>query len=482
MIKQLIAFSIFSFGTFALCAQELVLNLEDVVNRAMTESLRSEQVQNDIQIAQWQYKAYKSGFLPQVALNASLPNLNRSLEQITLPDGTDAFVSRSQASYTADVEIRQNIGLTGGSLFVRSNLQRIDLFGNNSNTSYLSSPLNVSLSQPLLGFNAMRWQRKLEPVRYQFNQLLAVEARENIRLESARLYYEVLINQINEEVAQKSKSVQDTIFRISQGRFEMGKIAENDLLKIELIVLNAEIEWERSKLDLDLSMRELKDYLRLSRDTEVTLLLEEDFPLIEVNQEAAIQLAQNNQSSVVQRNLQQLESEQMIAQARAGRRPVIDVFASYGLAQSASDVESVYQNPQDRQLFTVQFNVPIYDFGRAKAEAQAAILTARNTQLTIELDRLEFDRQLISNVRLFKFLQDQLILAKQRDLVAAKGFEITRQRFLIGKITITDYQLALQEKTSSKQQYLNALRNFWTGYYNIRSLTHYDWIENKAIE
>jgi outer membrane protein len=482
MIKQIIAFSILSISAFNLCAQELIFNLEDVVNRAMTQSLRSEQVQNDILIAQWRYKSYKSGFLPQVALNASLPNINRSLEQITLPDGSDAFVGRSQASYTADLEIRQNIGLTGGSIFVRSNLQRIDLFGDNSSRSYLSSPLNVSLSQPLLGFNAMRWQRKLEPVRYEFNKLLAVEARENIRLESARLYYEVLINQINEEVANKSKSAQDTIYRISQGRFEMGKIAENDLLKIELIVLNAEIEWERSKMDLDLSMRELKDYLRLSRDAEVTLLLEEDFPLIEVNQEAAIQLAQQNQSSVVQRDLQRLESEQLIAQAKAGRRPVIDVFASYGLTQSSSEFETVYDNPPDRQLFTVQFNVPIYDFGRAKADAQAAILSARNIQLSIELDQLEFDRLLISKVRMFKFLQDQLILAKQRDVVAAKGFEITRQRFLIGKITITDYQLALQEKTSSKQQYLNALRNFWTGYYDIRSLTHYDWIENKAIE
>ncbi|MCB0759883.1 MAG: TolC family protein [Flavobacteriales bacterium] len=482
MTKHLLILSVFLGIIAQMRSQEVVMSLQNVVDRAMLQSIRSEQVKNDILIAQWTYKAYKAGMLPQLSLAASAPNLNRSLEKITLPDGTDAFVNRSQASYTADLEIRQNIGLTGGSLFVRSNLQRIDLFGTNASTSYLSSPLNISISQPILGFNAMRWQRKIEPVRYDYNQLLAVEARENIRLEASRLFYEVLINQINAEIAEKNKAVQDTIYRISQGRFEMGKIAENELLKLELIVLNAEIDLERARLDLEITTRELRDYLRLGSGSEITLLFEEEFPLVDMDQQKAIDLARKKQSSVVQRELRLLESERAIAQAKAGRRPTIDVFASYGLTQSGADVPQVYTNPRDRQLFTVQFNIPIFDFGQAKSQAQAAILTARNTQLQLELDQMEFERDLISRVRMFKFLQDQLLLAKQRDNVAAKGFEITRQRFLIGKITITDYQLALQEKTTAKQQYLNALRNFWTGYYEIRSLTHYDWINQESIE
>ena len=50
------------------------------------------------------------------------------------------------------------------------------------------------------------------------------------------------------------------------------------------------------------------------------------------------------------------------------------------------------------------------------------------------------------------------------------------------KITITDLNLALQEKDSSVLQYLNSLEKFWTDYYTLRRLTLYDFIKNKKIE
>jgi outer membrane protein TolC len=66
--------------------------------------------------------------------------------------------------------------------------------------------------------------------------------------------------------------------------------------------------------------------------------------------------------------------------------------------------------------------------------------------------------------------------------IAIKRYDITKKRFVLGKITITDLNLALQEKDRSVLQYLNSLENFWVDYYTLRRLTLYDFIENKKIE
>ena len=75
----------------------------------------------------WEYRTHKAKFRPSLALAGTLPDLNRSIDKITLPDGTDAFVERSLATYAVSASLRQNIAPTGGSIFMSSELQRIDL-------------------------------------------------------------------------------------------------------------------------------------------------------------------------------------------------------------------------------------------------------------------------------------------------------------------------------------------------------------------
>ena len=43
----------------------------------------------------WQYRSFQADFKPQIQLNATLPGLNRSIDNIILPDGREDFVSRA---------------------------------------------------------------------------------------------------------------------------------------------------------------------------------------------------------------------------------------------------------------------------------------------------------------------------------------------------------------------------------------------------
>jgi outer membrane protein TolC len=77
---------------------------------------------------------------------------------------------------------------------------------------------------------------------------------------------------------------------------------------------------------------------------------------------------------------------------------------------------------------------------------------------------------------------DQVVIAAKADTVAQKGYEVTKARYLIGKISITDLNIAQTESDRSKSSYINTLRAYWQNYYDLRRLTLFDFENKRSIE
>ena len=78
-------------------------------------------------------------------------------------------------------------------------------------------------------------------------------------------------------------------------------------------------------------------------------------------------------------------------------------------------------------------------------------------------------------------LKDQVSISQQADIIADKRYEIAKNRYLIGKISITDLNLALRDKDDAKRAYIQSLGDFWAAYYNLRLLTLYDFENNESL-
>ena len=52
---------------------------------------------------------------------------------------------------------------------------------------------------------------------------------------------------------------------------------------------------------------------------------------------------------------------------------------------------------------------------------------------------------------------------------------------LIGKISVTDLNLALADQESARRSYLQAVRDFWMALYEIRGMTLYDFAKDKSL-
>ncbi len=100
---------------------------------------------------------------------------------------------------------------------------------------------------------------------------------------------------------------------------------------------------------------------------------------------------------------------------------------------------------------------------------------------TVNQAIVDFEQDVLLRVMEFNMQDNQLEVARRADEIADKRYEVTRQRFLIGRIDIIELNIALEERERAKQRYLSALRSYWRGYYEMRRLTLYDFVEDKPI-
>jgi len=145
-------------------------------------------------------------------------------------------------------------------------------------------------------------------------------------------------------------------------------------------------------------------------------------------------------------------------------------------------LEMAYDKPNQQQTIRVGFTLPILDWGLGRGRYKMAKSSEELTRVQVEQSRSDFEQTLLLDVQQFNMQDDQVKIAAKSDTVAAKMFEVTKQRFLIGKIDVLELNNADTKKDQNKRQYIQALNNYWTYYFNMRALTLYDFIQRKPLE
>lgn len=458
-----------------------IYTLQDVVGIAQINSPFSRQAETLLENQYWQYRNFRSNFLPQIVLDGTLPNFNRSILPITQPDGSQLFRGVSQSIGSLGVGIRQNIGLTGGQVFLNSQVQRIDNFAPISGVSYSANPAVFGFIQPLFNFNPFIWEKRIEPLRYEESRRGYREEMERISLQATDLYFNLLLAQISEEIAERNVANNDTLYKISEGRFNLGKIAENELLQLELSLMNARQNLAQAKLDKETTALRLKVFLGFVDNDPISLLVPDRLSKFQVDTEKAVAEAKKNSSRVISFLREKSEADREMARAKGETGLNANLFASFGLNQQAGTIPELYINPQDQQRVQIGFQIPIMDWGRTKSRLATASANQRLVYSNVEQDEINFVQEVYLQSKQFTFIRGQLEVAQKSDEIAEKRYEIAKNRYLIGKIGITDLNIANNEKDEAKRNFVAALRNYWTAYYNLRLLTLYDFENNISL-
>jgi outer membrane protein TolC len=157
-------------------------------------------------------------------------------------------------------------------------------------------------------------------------------------------------------------------------------------------------------------------------------------------------------------------------------------MASLGISTSGADLAYSLQNPSQSQTVNIGFTVPILDWGKGRGNYKMAQSSLELTQVQVQQALVDFQQNLFLDVEQFNLQKSQVEIAAKSDTVAMRRYEVTKQRFLIGKIAVLDLNDADTRKDQNRRAYIQSLQDYWNYFYNIRSLTLYDFINRRPIE
>ncbi|MBP6386932.1 MAG: TolC family protein [Pseudarcicella sp.] len=456
--------------------------LEQAIELAKIQSPHFYKAQNTFERSHWSFKNYLASFKPHVRLHATLPSYSRSITPVTQQDGSIAFRAISQSNNSLGLNIVQHIALTGGKLTLGSQLQRNVNFIDNGKSNYLSTPFSIKYNQESLLFNKFKWQKQLEPLRYSIAQREYTEAIEDAGLQVVHVFFEALLQQEAFKIAQASKLNSDTLYNIVRQRFELGVVGENEVLQLELGVLNAQNQVNQTAINWELNKQKFKRFLTLSNAEDILLTSPQNFIDVNIPLEKALLEANQNRKAVLEFREKRIAVEQEIARAKGQNSLEFGINANLGTQKNALSFGEAYTDFQSQQYVGVNVDFPILDWGYRKSQIKLAKANKDLTDVIIKQDEVNLEQEIVLQVMRYQQQKTQIYAAHRAQEVAQKRLEIAKQRYLLGKISTTDINIAFNENQHANQNYLRNLSDFWTAFYTLRRLTLYDFQANQKIQ
>lgn len=469
------------------------LTLDEVVRLAEEQSPNALIAKNRFRSSYWQYRSFVAEYRPSLTLEGTTPDYSNAYTRV-FTGGNFDYVPTNILQTIGSLGLSQNIGLTGGSISLRSDFtfQRdFEAVLGRTPTGeeirgvvdkYITVPTYLRVVQPILRYNQLKWQRKTEPLRYEAARKSFLANIEEVHRMAVMNFFSLALAQINKQISDMNYSNADTLYKIAQGRYDLGTISEDELLQMKLSWLNTETNRKQAEMNLRDREIRLRSFLGFNNQIRLELDLPTEIPSLQVSAQQVYDLAMANNPEIISQHLAVLQAQSTLAQAKADRGLNANIIANFGLQGKDEDFNVAYSELSRNQGVRLNFTLPILDWGLGKGRYLMAKYNLDLAQVQSNQAITDFEQNLYLDVEQFNLQAEQVRTAATSDTVAMRRYEVTKQRFLIGKIDVLDLNDADARKDENKRAYVQQLQNYWNYFYNLRALTLYDFVKNQPIE
>lgn len=456
-------------------AQKLTLTLDRTIEIAADSSLEAFRSKNLYLTGYWQYRTYKADRLPSLTLNLTPAEYYRDITR-RYDSESDIDIYRKQQSYYAGgkLEVKQNFDLLGGTFILDSDLGYIRNFGDNAYSQFTSVPIRIGYSQSLLGYNPFKWERKIEPLKFEKAKKNLLYNMERLSEQTTTYFFALAMAQAEYDLAKENVASTDTLYRTGQERLKIASISRADLLTLKLDAVNARNTLQNAEISLKRAMFSLASYLNFDKNTEIHLRLPGRPRNMEISVDEALVLARENNPTFLDLRQQILEAEQQVDKTKKEALFNASVSASIGFNQVSDKFKDVYRNPLQQDVVSVSVSIPLVDWGVRRGKHNIANNNLNVTQISAKQEELTVEEDVIMTVGDFNIQQDLIVSAEEALDLAIMAYAETKQRFMIGKADINSLTLSLNRQQEAQRNYISALQNYWLSYYKIRKLTLHD--------
>ncbi|MDR0743581.1 MAG: TolC family protein [Tannerella sp.] len=463
-------------------AAPVTLTLENTIVLAGDSSLEAFRSKNVYMSSYWEYRSFKAGRLPSLTLNLTPGEYNRTIIK-RYDSESDIDIYRPQQAFETygGLSIAQNFDLLGGTFFLHSNLDYLRNFGDQTDTQYTSVPVRIGYRQDLIGYNAFKWEKKIEPLKYEKAGKKLIYDLENTAGLAATYFFSLAMAQSEYDLAEENVRNTDTLYRIGEERYKIAAISQSDLLTLKLDRINAVNSLKNADITLKRAMFALTSFLNMDKNTPIRLRLPSYPKTMDISVEKALAEARANNPDLLGYKQEILERQQQVDRSKKESMFNASITASVGYNQVAGSLAGVYRDPLRQDIVSLSISIPLIDWGVRRGKYNMARNNLNVTEITARQGEVKIEEDIIMTVGDFNIQKDLIRSAEEALVIADDAYSKTRQRFMIGKADISTLTLSRQRQQEARRNYISALENYWVSYFKIRKLTLYDFEYNVPI-
>lgn len=464
----------------ATAADTIRLALPQLVELAKSNSIASKQAATVRETKYWEWKTFKSNYAPQLALSGILPGYSKSYSQVLQPNGTVLFQPIHNDNSSLNLDFSQSITATGGTIYGTTQLQRFTDFDRNT-TLYNGVPYGIGYKQPLLQFNSLKWDKKIEPLKFNESKQAYIEAQEQIAINVTNYFFDLLLAQVNLQIAETNLRNTEQILKIADTKFELGKISKNEILQLQLEQLTAQKSVGTAKRDVEISTLNVRSYAGIEGENRIILDMPVTVNDLAISTDQVLKEALENRSDAIAFARRLAEARRAVAKAKGENGLNATLTANLGFSNAAGNIPDIYRSPKNQQSVQLQLSIPVLDWGRSKSRTKTAQANEQFTIYAVEQDKQTFKQEIVTQVTLYAMMKEQMVLTAAADKIASEKYQIAKERYVLGDLSITDLSIAFQDNDRAKRDYVSSLKDFWGAYYQLRYLSLYDFEKKEKI-
>lgn len=458
-----------------------MLTLDDAIARARVQSVDAAVVLNELKTSYWQYRSFRANLLPEVSFNATAPGYYKRYSAYMNDEGKYSFVRNNYMDITGGISMSQSIWFTGGTLSLNTSLDFMRQLEGTKYNRFMSIPVALTLNQPIFGVNYVKWNRKIEPVRYAEAKAQFLSATEQVAMTAINYYFNVLIAKEQVDISRQNLDNASRLYEVAKEKREMGQISQNDLLQMELNVLDAKSSLTSRESSLKNYMFQLRSFLNYDDGVELLTEIPQSVPEVNITYDDALDKAHTNNKFAMNIRRRQLEADYSVAIAKGNLRQ-ITLYAQVGYTGTAGEFGEAYRGLKDNQIVEVGVRVPLLDWGKRRGNVKVAESNREVVKSRLRQETMNFDQNLFILIERFSNQQMQLDIADKADQIARKRYDTNVETYMIGKISTLDLNDSQVKKDQSRINYVNELYQYWYYFYQIRSITLWDFAKNTGID
>ena len=450
----------------------LRLSLDDCIAMARRQSIDAAVALGELRSAYWQWRSYRADLLPEVSLSGTAPSWNKRYSSYQQADGSLSFVRNDYLGLDGAVNITQKLWPTGGTLSVESSLDYLHQSGSGgSGNQFMSLPVAVTLSQPLFSVNHLKWNRRIEPLRYREAQARFLTETEQVAMQAISLYFGLLLAGEQVNISKQNLQTAEKLYEVAQAKRRMGTISENDVLQLRLDVLTARSALTNSESNRQTRQFALRSFLDVEADIEP--VVPEDVPQVRLDYDNVLNHALQNNALATTMRRRQMEADYAVASARANRQS-INLYAQLGYTGTGENMSNAYRHLLSNEVVSVGITVPLLDWGKRKGQRRLAESNRDIIQGQLRQQSQDFRQDIFILTEQFNNQAEQLRIACEADTIARRRYHTNVETFKIGSISTLELSSAQTAKDQARQNRIQQLFNYWYYYYQLRSIALWD--------